>query len=216
MRTFVRTNVKEKTKTEKNKKEVENQQLNQQRGRNKLRNRFQIIENFELFLRENWISIPHEVYKMKQPNLKNYEDSKKVKFAYGFQYKYSEKWFEWPFIIIINDESGKIDQSELENLENIRKDVNKGIKIAEKIFKGRVTNSNLGEVYYNSDSKILSSTLIAESIEQEKGISFIGSKLTNKGSIKFIGTSHIKESNIYLPFYYYVLENLTIHPSLRY
>jgi len=176
---------------------------------------FKTEDGFEITLTDKWIEMPEDVLSRYSERANKLQKAMDIRFAYGFQRK-GTKWFEWPFIVITIDESGKFRESEFKNTKQLKKSIKEGSDIVKKSLEGLADNITLGEPYYDPNLKIFYQIANAKNPKQGQGIDFFAAKLTNKGVIKLHCLTKENESDVYIPFFIKVAESIKLDSSLKY
>jgi len=181
-----------------------------------IKKEFRTSDGFSIFLTNNWKEIPKDIL---EESAKAYAEATKMDrqyYDYGFQLTSSQNWLQYPYILIQVKKSGRIPDSQLKKYKTLETDMQKGLQEAEKKSVGLLSDSKLGETYYDSENHILF-TLIkmnVQSIGTVVGLTAV--KLTEEGFIQFSGYAIESVADKYISFFKDAVRQIKLQDHLVY
>jgi len=177
---------------------------------------FQTSDGFTFSLIGNWIEIPRDILDAYAQAISEQTNMQKQHWNYAYQLASSEKWFQYPYILVQVIEKGRIPESELKNYKKVESEMNRGIQETREKATGLFTDFNIGETYFDSDSHILFTAMKmnVQGIGDVIGLTAV--KLTEKGYIQISGYSLASAADHYLPIYKDMAKQVKLEAHLVY
>ena len=169
---------------------------------------------YNIKIPNNWIKIP----KNKLIELENniFRTSGIVS-VYNYGYQTTEKhWFEYPYVLIMVSDKGKVNEKRLKNYKKIKSSMNDAINIVNSKEKDYISNISFGETLYESENHILWSKMNIDTKEYGKVQAISAIKLTEYGFIQFNGYSLEKDMFKYEPIFKRMIYNIKLKEKNRY
>lgn len=177
---------------------------------------FSTSDGFSIFLTNDWIAIPKDIL---EASAKAFAEATKMDrqyYDYGFQLTSSQNWLQYPYILIQVKKSGRIPDSQLKKYKTLETDMQKGLQEAEEKSVGLLSNSQLGETYYDSENHILFTVIKmnVQSIGTVVGLTAV--KLTEEGYIHFSGYAIESVADKYISFFEDAVRQIKLQDHLVY
>lgn len=177
---------------------------------------FKADVGFTLFLTQDWIEIPKDVLDSYSKSFAVKTGSSEERWNYGYQLVSKKKWLQYPYALIRINESGRVPELELENLQKIDVDMQKSVQEVEQTSKGILTKLQLGGTYYDYRDHIIFSAVKVNVRGAGDVIVFTALKLTKKGFIQFAGYALEEDGDKFMDFFKNAAHQMKLSSELEY
>ncbi|HQO64585.1 MAG TPA: hypothetical protein PK528_13320 [Syntrophorhabdus sp.] len=143
-------------------------------------------DGFSITLPDGWIEIPRDVLDDIRKEVNKLAKSDQH-CDYAFQPETSKYWFEYPYILVQVDNSGRIPEKQLQDFENYP--FQKSLDETRKKMKSITSELELGKTYYDEPNRICWFKLRSEVINIGTILGLSGLIPTEKGYIQVMGYS---------------------------
>jgi hypothetical protein len=157
-------------------------------------------DGFSISLPNGWVEVPRDIMDANEKALSKAAPSLRVqRIDYGFQLDSSKKWFQYPYISVKINRTGRMTENELEKLEGYS--TQESYDRYKKDLSSMMTSIQPGKMIFDRKHKIIWMRLDADvaNIGPVSGIS--GMVLTEAGFIQVTGFSLRKDYPIYEPVF---------------
>jgi hypothetical protein len=170
---------------------------------------------FSITLPEGWTEMPRNVIDSFEMELSKQAPNATQHYDYGFQLKKSENWFEYPYILVQIKNTGRIQENQLEQLENLS--LQEEIREKGKKDLGSVMSDiQVGKMYYDKHAKIVWLRIGANVINVGLITGLSGMVPTETGFIQVSGYSLADDFPNYNSTFQSVAMSVTPEPELVY
>lgn len=170
---------------------------------------------FTLSLPDGWVEIPQNVLSTMQAELKRQAPNAKIpKYDYGFQRETSNKWIEYPYILIQVVNTGRIQEHQLKSMPKI--DLNERLKDRTTTLQSIMSNAVVGKMQYDEAAHIVWITTQSDVVNVGKIQGLSGLIPTEKGFVQVHAYSTEPDFQNYLPIFRQIITSTTVSPDLAY
>ena len=177
---------------------------------------FPTQNGFTVVLSDDWVEIPKEVLDNLSAAMARMSTAPVQKYDYGYQLASATNWAQYPYILVQVKEDGRVRESELASYTKMTSDMDEGMKKAQKSMGGLLSDSRLGETIYDDKNHVLFTTMEMNVHEIGTVVGMTSVKLTEKGTIQFMGYTLEKDAGVYVPFYKKAAIDLRLPEDLAY
>lgn len=172
-------------------------------------------EAFSIMIPEDWLEMPRKAINDYLKNLAALAPDVPVQsYDYGFQSKFTDDWFEYPYILIQINNKGRISALELEKLEDIP--VQKSIDAHKKKLNTILSDVELQKMVYDKNAGIVWMRIELDVVKSGPVSGLVGMIPTEKGFINVIGYSNREEYPDYEPIFQTIAMTVAPAPDLVY
>jgi hypothetical protein len=170
---------------------------------------------FSISLPDEWVEIPEDVIDTTEEKLAKLNPNAQMpKADYGFQLSSSKNWFEYPYILIIINNSGRIPESQLKKLEEYP--FKKVFNETQNELSSIISDLEAGKIVYDKQAKLMWMRTEAN-VPPEGLISGISCMVpTETGFIQISGYSLRDNFPIYEAIFQSVALSVSPEPQLAY
>lgn len=173
-------------------------------------------DDFTIHLPWDWEQIPKEVIdKFIQDFTKMAPSAPKMHYDYVFQ-KSSNRWFQYPYVLVQVNNNGKIPESQLKSYDKFEDEMNKNAKKLETHTYSALSDIEVGKTYYDPSCHILWSQMESNVEGAGKVRALIAMILTERGTIQIFGYSLAKDYDRYAPLFEKIARNVIVSGKIRY
>ncbi len=170
---------------------------------------------FSILIPDDWVEMPRDVIDDYLKNLAALAPNiPEQNYDYGFQSRFTNEWFEYPYILIQIDNKGRISENQLEKLEDIP--VQENIDAHKNKLKAILSNVEVGKMVYDKNAGIIWMRVELDVVNSEPVSGLIGMIPTEKGFINIIGYSSRKDYEVYEPIFQTIAMTVSPEPNLLY
>ncbi|MRR34094.1 hypothetical protein EG829_05235 [bacterium] len=174
-------------------------------------------DGFTVHLPADWKPIPRHVLDAYAAAMaKLAPKAEKQTFNYGFQLAAARKWFDYPYILVQVNRTGRVPEEQLASLGRIEQAMDKGMEKTRESLSTIVENARLGKTSYEPSAHILWTGIALEVKGFGKVRGLIGSLLTENGFIQI--SCHARDQDFagYLPVFEAIVRKTELDPELAY
>ncbi len=144
--------------------------------------------DYQISLPDDWVEIPRDELDIYQSNIQE-KTGQNQTYDYGYQSDNTVNWFEYPYALVQIRRIGRVSEDKLKKYKKIESGFEKEIDKVESFAGDLLSNGEMGELLYEQDAHILWSTLSMDvnGVGKVKGL--ISVKLTEFGTVQFMGYS---------------------------
>ncbi len=176
---------------------------------------FDAGDDYTIRIPGEWKEIPKEVLDQFGA-MASQAAGQSVTYEYGYQLSANEDWFEYPYVLVQVNRSGRISEGQMKNYRKIDSGIEEGMKKAESAAGELLSNASLGESIYDSGTHILWSSVAMDVQEAGRVKGLMAVKLTDYGSIHFFGYALEDEFEQYKGLYSDMVHSIQVGEKDRY
>lgn len=178
---------------------------------------FHTDKKFSITLPDDWIEIPKNVLDAYSDNVaKLSPDTPKQIYDYGYQLRGSEKWLDYPYILVQVKNTGRVPSGELSRYKKLKAGFKKGLEQLGEDLSKIMSDTTIGEPFYDKENTMLWMSMSAEVRDSGTVKALIGVKLTEKGVIQLNGYSQQENFAKYKDVYTKAFSSLAVNDSIKY
>jgi hypothetical protein len=140
----------------------------------------------------------------------------KQSYDYGFQLAESAKWFDYPYILVQVNRSGRISESQFESMKKVEQDMARGMEKTRDAMSSFASGARLGEPVYDPASHILWTRIVLDVKGAGMVRGVVGVVLTERGFIQVSGYAREMDFPSYAPVFEAIIRNIALGDELKY
>ncbi len=145
---------------------------------------YKIDDGVTVHLPEDWTEISREQLDLMAGAIAENMGTR-PRFDFGFQLE-GVDYIDYPYMIVSNENVGRIRESELSNIKKVEKELNNVFDSLENKYDDFIGDVNIGEQVYDEEGKRLISRMKTDVAGVGSVYMLIGMQLTSKGYIQFM------------------------------
>lgn len=178
---------------------------------------FKTQDQFSIDLPDNWTEVPKNVLdEFSDTIAKLAPQNPKQIYDYGYQLLESERWLQYPYILVQVKNVGRVASGELKQYKKLEKGFEDGLNQVADSFSDIMSNASFGETVYDESNHILWTTISMDVEGIGKVLGLLAVKLTEKGIIQFNAYATEDTFEEYAKIYRDAFINLDIPESIVY
>jgi len=178
---------------------------------------FETNHDFSVVLPAGWVEAPAEALRHIESGISELSGgASKARYDYGYQLSSAKTWFEYPYILVQVNRSGRIPEGQLTQYEKIESGLRSGVEMTAESLGTILSSIKQGETLYDERDHVLWSTFTT-SVQGLGAVSgLIAVKLTEFGFIQLMGYSTEGTYEKYSPIFRQAVRTLLIPGEHQY
>ncbi len=178
---------------------------------------FNTQDQFSIDLPDNWTEVPKNVLdEFSDTIAKLAPQNPKQIYDYGYQLSGSERWLQYPYILVQVKNVGRVASGELKQYKKLKKGFEEGLAQVTDSFSDIMSNASFGETVYDESNHILWTTISMNVEGIGKVLGLLAVKLTEKGIIQFNAYATEATFDEYAQIYRNAFINLDVAELITY
>ena len=178
---------------------------------------FDTYDQFSVTLPTGWVWMPRNVLIQYAKTIdKLAPDTPSQFYDYGFQYRNSDDWFTYPYILIQVKNVGRIPTGEMARYRKVRSGMEEGLDQVREGYSSVITEAVAGEPEFDYERKILWTSMSMDLQDKGQVRALIAVKLTEKGLIQLNGYATSETFDEYEPVFREAFATLEVDEAIRY
>lgn len=172
-------------------------------------------DGFTISLPDGWIEIPRDAIDSYEKKMAALLPNEQVQhYDYGFQLRSAKNWLEYPYVLILVNNSGRIPKSQLEKLEGFS--MEKTVDDQREKFRAVMSDIQMGKMVYDDKYKMIWMHMEFNVREVGPVSAILGMVLTENGYIQANGYCRKDDFPAHEAVFHSIATSITPDPSLAY
>ncbi len=170
------------------------------------------MTDFSISLPDEWVEIPRDVIDTYEEEISNLAPNAPIQhYDYGFQLGSTDKWFEYPYILIQVNKMGRIPESQIEKLEKYS--LQESFDEKNNNLSSIMSDIKVGKMYYDNEAKIIWLRIESNVVDVGHISGLAGMIPSEKGFFQVSGYSLKDDYSTYEPIFRAI--TVSVVPSIE-
>ncbi len=178
---------------------------------------FDTGEGFAITLPNGWVQIPGSVLQVFSARMDDLSpDTPQQVYDYGYQIEDDGKWLTYPYILVQVRPEGRIPSGQLVRYNQFAPEMEEDIETVKNGFSDVLSDASMDEPAYDSENKILWTSLSANVLDGADVKALVGMRLTEMGYIQLTGYAPLDSFAEYERIFREAFVNLVLDADIEY